>query len=274
MGDRVLRSVLVLGWLLMGESTLCWSAPIRIGGMGGAMTTMEKLAAAYGAHHAEVEFQFIKPPLGSSGAIKALAVGRLDLALSARFLKQEEEMGLPAHQQKLGRTPLLLAVHRSLPVAGFTTAQLVEAYAGRVNTWPDGSRLRVVLRPLSDTDTMLLQSFQPMAEAVKEAHGRPGAAIAMTDLDSAGMVEKVPGALGTVTLGHLISEGLPLKGLAVDGVEPTLAAVAQGTYPFVKTLILIHRQDAPAEVRAFTDFLLSPDGRALLTEHGYAATLP
>ncbi|MBF0162416.1 MAG: ABC transporter substrate-binding protein, partial [Magnetococcales bacterium] len=156
-------------------------------------------------------------------------------------------------------------------------AQLVELYAGRQKSWPDGSRVRVVLRPVADADTALLRSFSPaMDEAMTMAHAQrqPGSALADTDIDLADMVEKVPGGLGSVALSLVLAENRPLKGLILDGVEPTVAAMENKQYPYAKPYFVVTRRDASATVRAVVDFLRSEAGKALLPGVGISPSQP
>ncbi len=65
------------------------SAQITIGGTGNALGTMKKIAEAYQQTHPEVEIKVL-PNIGSSGAIKAVPAGRIQIGLSARPLKKAE----------------------------------------------------------------------------------------------------------------------------------------------------------------------------------------
>ena len=72
-----------------------------------------------------------------------------------------------------------------------------------------------MLRPSTEFDTMLLKSLSPdIDRAVTDALGRQGMIVAITDQDSAAAIEKIPDALGTTTLGQIISEKRRLKVLS------------------------------------------------------------
>ena len=271
-------------WLLYGcfvglflvVGSAAWADTIRISGTGAAISAIKQVTDAYRRDHPEVQLQFILPPMGSSGAIKALTMGQLDVAFSGRPLKKEEESaGLVP--EWLGRSPFLFVVHQKSSVTDIRSSQLAEIYAGRQKVWPDGSRVRVVLRPVADADTALTKRFSPaMDEAVTTAHAhrQPGAAMAATDIDLVDMVEKVPGGLGSVALTLILAEKRPLKGLILDGVEPTMAAMESNRYPYAKPLFVVTRKDASASVREVIDFLHSERGKALLLDLGVSASKP
>ncbi|MBF0181407.1 MAG: substrate-binding domain-containing protein [Magnetococcales bacterium] len=260
----------LLPWLV----STALAEPIRLSGTGMLLTAVRLVTDDYRQHHPEIQFQFHFPPVGSSGAIKAVSNGQLDIALTGRPLKKEEESaGLV--QEWLGRTPFVFVAHPAAPVTRITRDQLVAIYAGRQTHWPDGSRIRVILRPLVDADTAILTGISPaMKEAVTTAHAsrRPGAALADTDIDLADMVEKVPGGVGSVGLALLLAEKRSLVLLTLNGVEPTVAAMEQRRYPLDKPAYLVTRAGASPAVRDVVAHLRSETGKSRLVQLGISAT--
>jgi phosphate transport system substrate-binding protein len=95
---------------------------IRINGSGTGLEMLKPLLKAYATAHPRVSFIMDKP-LGSSGAIKALAAGALDLAVSSKPLKPEEAaQGLQL--SPYGRTPLVIVVGRNVPAQNISTEEL------------------------------------------------------------------------------------------------------------------------------------------------------
>jgi phosphate transport system substrate-binding protein len=77
-------------------------------------------------------------------------------------------------------------------------------------------------------------------------------------------------ALGLSDLGTITIERLPIRALSIDGIAPTLENIANGQYPFIKTLGFVWREDTlPDLARAFVEFVQSDDGAEILTSHGY-----
>jgi len=55
-----------------------------------------------------------------------------------------------------------------------------------VQGWPDGTRIRVVLRPVGDSDSDMVRSLSPEVKQAKtEVEKRPGMLFAVTDQESA-----------------------------------------------------------------------------------------
>ncbi len=241
---------------------------LKLGGTGSALGTMKVLAAAYRQAHPGTEI-LIVPALGSGGGIKAVAVGVLDIGLSARALKPAE-IAQNLTQAELARTPFVFASMKSHP--DFSLSQIVRIFDGTLSRWPDGSPLRLILRPESDSDTPLLRTLSPgMNRALGAAQARPGLYTAPTDHDMADALEKVSGSIGSTTLALIVSEQRRLNPIPLDKVAPSVATLASGAYPYSKPLYLVTAPGVSAAARDFIAFLNSPQGAEILARNGYLA---
>lgn len=238
---------------------------IRVAGTGGPLEAMRLAGEAFQRIHPQTNVAIV-PGLGSRGGIKALQAGAVDVAVSVTPAPAAEP-GLISVE--LGRTPIIFATASPRPGASVTMADLVEIYAGRKTAWPDGSRLRVILRPNGDSDIAFLRALSPtMSRAIDDGFKLPGVKIAATDQDAADAIGSIPGAFGASTLLQVRAEARPLTPLPVGGVAPGLAALANGSYPYAKTLYLVTRAPSAVAVQQYLGFLASPAGRELLTGFG------
>lgn len=244
-------------------------ATLKIGGTGSALGSAQRLLDGLTTRNPGISGAIL-PSLGTSGGIKALAAGTIDIALASRPLKQAEaDMGLVA--KAYGTTALVFAVPLGNPRGGIRGMEVVDIYAERTKAWGDGTPIRFVLRPPSDTDTDILMHFLPMLETPwKRAAERRIVPVAYTDQEAADLVETMPGGFGPNTLSLILAEKRPLKALSLDGVSPTIENIRDGTYDLTKTFYFITRSKAEAAVDAFLDFAFSPAGRAILEEIGIA----
>lgn len=241
---------------------------LRIGGTGAALGTMQRLAAAYASSHPELKITVL-PNMGSSGAIKAVLAGAIELGVSSRPLSAIE-IQAGASQLEYARTPFVFAVAGIHSTVDIDTQDLVDIYAGRKERWSDGSRIRLVLRPIGDTDNDLIEALSPaLREANHGAQQRKGMSIATTDQQAAQDIERVPGALGPSTLAQIISEQRPLRALRLNGVAPSAASIADGRYPLYKRLMLVTGPKATSAGRGFVAFVRSAAGRAILAQTGH-----
>lgn len=241
---------------------------LRIGGTGAALGTMQVLGEAFGATHPDIKIKIV-PSLGTTGGIRAVAGGAIDLAVASRPLT-EAERRLGSSEFEYGRTPFVFAVAMKSRVAEITLAQLAAIYAGRQATWPDGSPVRLVLRPASDSDSEIVRGLSPEIEqALALAGKRPGVRISITDQDAADDIERIHGAIGTTTLALILSERRKLRALKLDGKDPTAKHLAAGAYPYFKRLFLVAGSPRPAAANEFLAFVQSPAGRKVLQDTGH-----
>ena len=143
---------------------------LKLGGTGTATELLKRLGAVFKADSG-VEVVVV-PSLGSSGAIRAVIDGALDLAVTGRALKPEEAArGLTV--AFTARTPFVLATSHPNP-DGLALADIANAFQSERATWSDGSPIRVILRPRAESDTTLMgELFPGVASAIAIARLRP-----------------------------------------------------------------------------------------------------
>jgi phosphate transport system substrate-binding protein len=241
--------------------------PLRVGGTGSAIAAFQRLGETFLASPGGLPLD-VFPSLGSTGALRALAEGALDVAIVGRPLTPAEA-ALPLVAREFARTPFALAVNPRLAVTGLTHDELVRLYRSETPRWPGGDRVRIVLRSASDTDTALLRAISPeMSVAVDAALARPGMLMAITNAECNEMIDRTPGAIGPTTLLQVGAEPHGLRLLAWNGVPPTLEAMRRGAYPLVKHLRIVVRRDPSPAVRRLLAFVASPAAREVLARLG------
>ena len=236
---------------------------LRVGGTGTAIGMLQQVGANFTATTGvKVE---VVTSLGSTGAIRALGDGLLDIAVPARPLKSDESAaGL--RQVAVLRTAYVMATSHSNP-NGLKTADLARIFAADKPTWADGTPIRIILRPRSDTDTALLaESFPGMGEALEVARRRAEVPTAATDQDNAALAERTPGALTGTTVTQIKTEQRNLRVVPLDGVAPTFANFESGVYRFAKKLYFIFPRNSTPEAKRFVEYLRSPQGVKTLRE--------
>lgn len=266
------RSVFLLGIGALG-AVAALGAPadaIKIGGTGTGLGTMKLMAQEFNKSRPDAQL-IITPSLGSTGAIKAVLAGAIDIGISARPVSAPEQ-GQGASARAYARTPIVFATGTKTKGVGLTLSQLTTIYSGKTTRWPDGSPIRLVMRPDADADTVALRAFSAaMNSAISVALARPGLRMADTDQDNADALEHLAGSLGTTTLTQILTEGRALKALTLDGVTPTLPSLAAGRYPYFKTLYLVTGRSPSPLAKDFVAFVHSPAGQAVLARSGNLA---
>ena len=230
---------------------------LRAGGTGSALGLLRQVGAEF-TSAAETKIDTI-PALGSSGAVRALADGKLDIAVLARPLTADQAAaGLV--QLAVLRTAFVFATSHRSP-NGLKSGDLARIYAADRPTWADGAPLRIILRQRSEADTALLgQLFVGMDAAIDAARRRADVPTAATDQDNVNLAEHVPGSLIGTTASQLATERHDLRVVPLDGIAPSFANFESGAYPFAKKLYVIVRANGRSDARRFVDFLRSPPG--------------
>ena len=271
--------------VLLGDSLVAGSASMNpkekliITGTGSSIGTMQLMGEGFQKRHLKVTVNVL-PSIGSTGAIKAVKAGQIDIGLSYHSLKPDER-STDIIEEPYGRTPLIFGVQESNPTNGLTLEEIEDIYARKRKTWPDGTPIRLILRPISDGLTVYLAGINPrLKSASEQARSIPGVFIGMTDQEAASQIEKTPGSLGTTSASLVASEKRKIKALSIDGAIPALSNIADGVhisagkYPYTVTLSLVYRKDKyRGAVKDFIEFVFSKDGRKILSENGYV-TLP
>lgn len=266
----VTTSMLMLGAAIWIASPAARAETIKIGGTGSALGTMQHLGRAFMAANPDTTVVVV-PSLSSSGGIKAALAGSIDIAVSARPPKPEETSA-GINMVAYARTPFIIATAKTNPTSTLTPREVADIYAGRRQAWPDGTPVRVILRPPGDSDIVGLQEMSPEVNAaVTEALARKearGMLVALNDQEAADLLEQTPGAVGSSTLALIVSDKRPLKALAINGVVPSAKTLADGSYPYQRAFYAGSTVKPSPAAAKFMAFVRSPAGAAIIQENG------
>ncbi len=262
---RVGISILICFFATLGSSAR--ADEIKIGGTGNALGTMRLMGEAFSNKYPNMKVTVLGS-IGTSGAIKAVPKGVVDIGVSSRPLT-DEELATGVVATEYSRSLTVLAVANKMKVVAITNAQIADIYTGKLAKWPDGTPVRPVLRQPGDDNTRQIKNLSPEIEkALLVAEQRDGLAFAVIDQEAADKIESIPGAFGTSTLALIKSEGRSLRALKLDGVEPTEKNGASGAYPMIKHFFFITQKSPSPAVQQFIAFVNSPAGQEVLTKNG------
>jgi phosphate transport system substrate-binding protein len=247
------------------------AADIRIGGTGNALGTMRLLGEAFAQSHPESK-PVILGSIGTSGALKAIPKGAIEIGLASRPLTDDEiKGGLTAVEY--ARCPTVFAVQSRSKVTGITLAQVGDIYSGKLTQWPDGSTIRLVMRQPNDDNTRQIKQLSPAIEkALLVADQRPGQTFAANDQEAADKMESIPGSIGVTTVALIQSEKRSLRPLSLDGIEPSPKNAQSGRYPMLKSFYFVLPKEPSAAVQEFVKFVRSAPGQKILEQTGH--TIP
>ena len=241
---------------------------------------------------------------GTGDGFKKFCAGEADVSDASRKIKDEEaascaEAGIEYVELEIGLDGLTVATSPNnsavecldVPALyallgpeseGFTkwsdanalAAQLGSAYA----TLPDAELVVTGPGPESGTyDTFVDFAIKKLAEAQgTDATTRSDYTASPNDNLIVDGIEGSDTSLGWVGYAFYEAEAAKMKAIAIDGgegcVAPSAETVADGSYPFSRSLYVYVSKQAMAAnpaVASFVDVLLSDDGIAKVTEAGY-----
>jgi len=242
--------------------------PVAVSGTGSSLSSIKLLSEPFMKGNPQVRIDVL-PALGTTGAVKAVLAGKLDIGVGGRPLKEEERKG-GVVAVPYARVPFVFGVHRGVKTTGITLREAAAIYAGKKTAWDDGSPIRLILRPEGESDLEILRGMsKEMAAAVNIALRRKGMIYAMNDQESADAIERTPGAFGAVTLTMVTLGNRSIRVLPLDGVLPTGKSLNDGIYPHSKDFFFITGKATSGAARSFIEFARSRDGAAILSRAGF-----
>lgn len=240
---------------------------IELAGSGSALPVIRVLAARFRQDHPGIAV-VVHDSIGSGGGLAALADGAIDFALTSRPLRDSEREGV--NVLTFARAAVVVAAHADVPDRELSSQALLDLYAGARDRWSDGSRVVVIQRERGDSGHGAIAALLPRFAEINDAAWRGRRfPVAYSDVAMEDELARTPGAVGIAELGSISLRQLPLRVFAIDGVEPSVAAVAAGRYRFVKDLSLVWRGEPSAAMAAFVDLVRSEAGQALVRDSGY-----
>src|SRR5262245_3317289 len=210
---------------------------------------------------------------GSQVGINALVDGLSDIAMSSRELKEEEKEKLRKKRMEAKGTivawdGIVPIVHPSNPVKNLTIAQLKDIYTGKVTNWKEvggkpGSIVVLSRDNTSGTHEVWSETVLSHEPVVAAAHLR-GTSEAVLE-----GVANDPSAIGYDGIDY-VEGNARVKSVSVEGVKASAAAVTDRSYKIARPIYMFTRGNPSALVVEFLEFVLSPEGQALVKEAKFA----
>ncbi|TVR05816.1 MAG: hypothetical protein EA403_01495 [Spirochaetaceae bacterium] len=253
---------------------LCAQEVLRVSGA----TTIQPAAERAAAIFSDIVGGTVLVQGGGSGAgIRDTRAGTSAVGMVSRALTPAELSDLIAITY--GFDALVFIVNRANPLDEISLADVRRLYSGQVRTWDalGGWDQAVVLvnKEIGRATLDLFEGYSGVAHPNRPQAGPagrvdPGAYEIASNLEAMTLVGGIPGAIGYVSMGaaeSLIDAGMPIKVLRLDGVRASAATLADGSYPILRELNLVVREETE-RTRAYTDLFFGPDIRSFIQASG------
>jgi phosphate transport system substrate-binding protein len=194
---------------------------------------------------------------GSSRGVADVRRGSVNVGMVSRALGAGEG-DLTAH--RIAMDGVAVIVHASNPVRHLTDRQIVDIYTGAVANWSGVGGAAAPITVVNKAEgRSTLELFATHFRIAREAI-KAGVVIG-ENLHGIRTVAGDPQAIGYVSVGTAEfeqSKGVPIRLLAMNGVEPSTAAVRQGRFPLSRPLNLVTAGARSPLVDAFLAMAASP----------------
>ncbi len=242
-------------------------APVSIAGDGASLPALKILAEAYPDRD---RVHFVFPDRVTSGeGLESVRAGEADIcAVSRQIAPSERSLGL--EYEPVSVDCLAVVTNGAARVDSLTTEQLRSIYAGTITNWREvgGSDLPVVVldRDERESAKIVLRRF-----ALGDTRVGDGAVELCYEEDLASRVECTPGAIGFTSYGLVVSDGLDVDVVEIDGARPSVGAARTGSYGAHRQLGVVYSDKAGEEVSRFVEWATGPQAAALLEQKGFGA---
>jgi len=230
---------------------------------------MAEIAAAY------EQKTGVKVQLSSGGATKGIrstAAGSSDLGgtcrhwLGGKADKHPEEAN--AELVQVAWDALVVIAHSDNPVDNISLADLKKVYDEEIVNWKDlgGPDKRIALIARDGKDSGVGHMFRRMVFDDPEYDFK---ARTFNVKSTGPLEEKIAKTMNAMGMDGISSaKRSNVKILSLDGIKATKENVATGIYPLFRPLYLAVGPGSSAESRKLIDFVLSPEGQAIVSAQG------
>ncbi len=211
---------------------------------------------------------------------------------SAEQRREAEKNGIALRLIPLGREAFVFLVHESNPVGSLTPEQIRDMYTRKKTNWKDfggpDAAVTAYQRPENSGSQTAMRRFvmrdekpaTPLREElILEMGGiitqvaeyrNESSAIGYSFRWYATEMRRAPVIPGAPPRPENARKGTGLKLLAVNGIPPDPARIADNSYPFTVPFYAVVREGPLSkETTALIDWLTGPEGRALIARTGY-----
>ena len=232
---------------------------VTASGSGGATSVVKYLANAYSQNHHDLAFNFLSGA-GTSGGVKGVLEGQLDLGTMSRAPK-ESELADGIKFVALGNERVAIVTSAGLSIPELTGEQVNDIYRGKIKNWSEvggpNAPISVLARDEEETLTQILR------EGIFGKEPFPAGVVVLTSAsDMQNALQKTANAIGYLSYSTVGIDKLPFHAVAIDGHDP---ADIQDNYPYTRLLGVAYLPSNADKVQPFLDFINGSEARALLT---------
>jgi len=237
---------------------------ITVAGTGDSQDLLRTLATSFEAHHPGVEVE-VPESIGSSGGIRMVAAGNVDLGRVARPIKESEKQ-YNLHYRQFALTPVVFGVHPGVSINNLSNQDIVSIYSGQVTNWSalggKDHKIYVADREKGDSSRTVLEGHVPGFNEIQNFAGK----IVYSTPEAAKTIDSFEYTIGYLPLS--MTADTKIKVLNYNGVSPSAENVQSGKYPLAVPLGIVWKGELKGLAKEFVEYLFSAEGKQTIVSHG------
>ena len=244
---------------------------LRIAGSGSCIPLTGLLAEKFMEANPDKK-AMVYDSIGSTGGVRAVRAGDIDIALMSRPLNRSEKNAASLRVVPLARIAAVVAVNTSAGVDSISRQELEDIFMGKKKVWSNGTPIVVLQREKGDSSHAAIGSvIEDFGRINMDAYREGKWRILFKDQQMISALAGTTGAIGITDAGIVRFSGSKfISMLAYENQPPTAENLEQGTYPFYKDLSFVVVSGTGDErVEAFLDFVRTDAAQEALLTMGY-----
>jgi len=281
-GIRRIRTAFIFAiilFILMNSMTSCGRKSdemIIVAGSTSVQPYAEILSEAYSHIYPESEIDIQGG--GSSAGVSAALSGTAEIGMSSRTLKDSEieslkDTGKQWYIVEIAKDGLAIIIHPDNLIKDLSLEQIRAIYAAEITNWRElggkDAKIHVITREEGSgtrsafEELVMEKDFITPKAIVQDSNGAVRLLVS-DDINS----------IGFISLGLVQSEPgqKPVKALYLNGINPTVENVRNGSYklfrPFLFITVIEDGKEPDGLTKKFIDYTVSPEGQELLINEG------
>jgi phosphate transport system substrate-binding protein len=262
---RLLPIVLVLLLVALAAvgagctSSTTSGAKVQLAGSTTIQPHAELLAKSFQANNTNIKV-FVQGG-GSSAGVTAVGMGTADIGMSSANLTASQLSLYPNLKPvPIAVDGIAIIVNPQNPVNNLTLNQVRDIFSGSISNWNQvggpNQKINIVNREAGSGTRDGMQKI-----VLKGSRFSSGGITQSATGAVRSYIAGDPNAIGYISFAEVDNS---VKTPGINGVIPTYNAIANGTYPIQRDLLLVTNGDPSGNAKAFIDFTLSPAGQAIL----------
>ncbi|MFZ5452593.1 MAG: phosphate ABC transporter substrate-binding protein [Thermodesulfobacteriota bacterium] len=202
---------------------------------------------------------------GSGVGVQKVGAGLVDIGNTGRALKPGEVKKYGLKTFPFAIDGVAVAVSPKNPVGALTSQQVRDIFAGKIKNWQEvGGKNAPIHLFTRDEASGTRETFWkkllnkgPIDAKANIVASNGAMKLALT---------QDPQAIGYLGIGFVDQK---VKGVKLDGVEPTQKNAQSGSYPVTRKLYMNTKGEPKPLVRAFIVYIMGPGGAKIVQKHGF-----